>query len=106
CLGFTGASDTVSMVIRNIIRQLNTPDAMRGRMTSVNMVFFMGGPQLGEMEAGLVAQLKGAPFSVVSGGLACLIATAVIAWRTPALRRYTTESHLIATTGAEGAATG
>src|SRR5262245_13378362 len=90
-LGLTGAADTVSMVIRNIIRQLNTPDAMRGRMTSVNMVFFMGGPQLGEMEAGLVAQLAGAPFSVVSGGVGCLIATAVIAWRTPALRRYTSE---------------
>lgn len=56
CLALTGATDTVSMVIRNIIRQLNTPDAIRGRMTSVNMIFFMGGPQLGELEAGLVAQ--------------------------------------------------
>jgi MFS family permease len=99
CLGLTGASDTVSMVIRNIIRQLNTPDAMRGRMTSVNMVFFMGGPQLGEMEAGLVAQLKGAPFSVVSGGLGCLVATAVIAWVTPQLRKYTSAEHVIAAPG-------
>src|SRR5207248_1604653 len=60
CLALTGVTDTVSMVIRNIIRQLHTPDAMRGRMTSVNMIFFMGGPQLGEMEAGLVASLWGA----------------------------------------------
>ena len=52
CLALTGAADTVSMVIRNIIRQTHTPDTMRGRMTSVNMVFFMGGPQLGELEAG------------------------------------------------------
>jgi MFS family permease len=92
CLALTGATDTVSMVIRNVIRQLATPDAMRGRMTGVNMIFFMGGPQLGELEAGLVAQAWGAPFSVVSGGLACLIATGWIAWRTPALRRYRREA--------------
>ena len=88
CLALTGAADTVSMVIRNVIRQLQTPDAMRGRMTSVNMIFFMGGPQLGEMEAGLVAQLAGAPISVVTGGLGCIAATAWLAWQTPALRRY------------------
>src|SRR5438034_599325 len=79
CLAATGATDTVSMVIRNIIRQLNTPDSMRGRMTSVNMIFFMGGPQLGELEAGAVAGALGAPFSVVSGGIACLLATAWVA---------------------------
>ena len=88
CLALTGATDTVSMVIRNIIRQLNTPDGMRGRMTSVNMVFFMGGPQLGEMEAGLVANLWGAPLSVVTGGLGCLLATGWVAARTPELRAY------------------
>ncbi len=87
CLALTGATDTVSMVIRNIIRQLHTPDAMRGRMTSVNMIFFMGGPQLGELEAGLVANAWGAPFSVVSGGLACILATAWVG-KTPALRAY------------------
>src|SRR5439155_11882256 len=43
CLALTGVTDTVSMVIRNVIRQMNTPDSMRGRMTSVNMIFFMGG---------------------------------------------------------------
>ena len=52
------------MVIRNIVRQLETPDRLRGRMTGVNMVFFMGGPQLGELEAGAVANWFGAPFSV------------------------------------------
>ena len=55
CLAATGASDTVSTIFRNLIRQLETPDHLRGRMTGVNMVFFMGGPQLGELEAGLVA---------------------------------------------------
>jgi len=88
CLGITGATDTVSMVIRNIIRQLETPDELRGRMTGVNMVFFMGGPQLGELEAGMVAQWLGATVSVVSGGIGCLLATAWVAAATPALRRY------------------
>ncbi|PYV09090.1 MAG: hypothetical protein DMG07_24020, partial [Acidobacteria bacterium] len=55
CLALTGATDTVSMVLRNVIRQLETPDRLRGRMIGVNMVFFMGGPQLGELEAGVVA---------------------------------------------------
>jgi MFS family permease len=91
CLALTGVTDTVSMVIRNVIRQLHTPDAMRGRMTSVNMIFFMGGPQLGEMEAGLVASLFGAPLSVVTGGIGCVLATAWVAWRTPALRTYRRE---------------
>ncbi len=58
-----GAADTVSTIIRNTIRQLSTPDYIRGRMTSVNQIFFQGGPQLGEVEAGLVAQLFGAPFA-------------------------------------------
>jgi len=88
CLALTGATDTISMVIRNIIRQLETPDRLRGRMTGVNMVFFMGGPQLGELEAGLVANWFGAPFSVITGGLGCLVATAWVAASTPALRRY------------------
>src|SRR4030095_8970756 len=88
CLAVTGAADAVSTVLRSIIRQLMTPDRLRGRVTSVNMIFFMGGPQLGELEAGLVANWRGAPFSVVSGGIGCLLATAWIAATTPALRRY------------------
>jgi MFS family permease len=88
CLAMTGATDTVSMIIRNIVRQLETPDRLRGRMTGVNMVFFLGGPQLGELEAGLVANWFGAPFSVISGGVGCLLATSWVAASTPALRRY------------------
>jgi MFS family permease len=87
CLAASGLADAVSMVIRNLIRQLETPDALRGRMTGVNMVFFMGGPQLGELEAGLVANWRGAPFSVISGGLGCLVATAAIVAATPAFRK-------------------
>ncbi len=88
CLAASGASDAVSMVIRNLIRQLDTPDNMRGRMTGVNMVFFMGGPQLGELEAGAVANWLGAPFSVISGGIGCLIATGAVVLLTPPLWHY------------------
>ncbi len=88
CLAVSGAADTVSTIIRNVIRQLETPDRLRGRMTGVNMMFFMGGPQLGELEAGAVANWLGAPFSVVSGGLGCLAATAWVAVGTPMLRSY------------------
>ena len=92
CLALTGATDTVSMVIRNIVRQLETPDRLRGRMTGVNMVFFNGGPQLGELEAGAVANWFGAPISVVTGGIGCLLATGWISATTPALRHYTRDS--------------
>jgi MFS family permease len=88
CLAVTGAADTVSMIFRNLIRQLETPDYMRGRMIGVNMVFFMGGPQLGELEAGLVANWLGPVFSVVSGGVGCLLTTGWTAARTPELRHY------------------
>jgi len=57
-------------------------------MVGINMIFFMGGPQLGELEAGLVANWAGAPWSVVTGGLGCLVATAVIVGITPQLRAY------------------
>jgi MFS family permease len=88
CLALVGATDTVSTIIRNLVRQLETPDRLRGRMTGVNMVFFMGGPQLGEFEAGSVANWLGATFSVVSGGIGCLLATGWVAATTPTLRNY------------------
>ena len=92
CLALTGVADTISMVFRNIIRQLETPDRLRGRMIGVNMVFFIGGPQLGEMEAGAVANWWGAPFAVITGGLGCLIAVAWVAITTPQLRHYRTHA--------------
>ncbi len=87
-----GASDTVSTVIRQTIRQIMTPDRLRGRMTGINQIFFMGGPQLGELEAGVVAAVFGVPFAIVSGGIATVVMTGVIAWRYPRLRRYTNET--------------
>jgi len=83
-----GASDTVSMVVRQTIRQLTTPDEMRGRMTAVGMLFFAGGPQLGEIEAGVAARVMGGPLSVAVGGLACVLMVGVLSVITPRLRTY------------------
>jgi MFS family permease len=92
-LAGTGLADLVSTVIRQTLRQLLTPDELRGRMTSINMIFFMGGPQLGELEAGLVASLfatasVGITVSVVSGGLATIAAAAFVAAATRVVRTY------------------
>ena len=84
----TGVGDTVSMVIRGTLRQMVTPDHLRGRATSVASIFFMGGPQLGELEAGIVAAVFGVPFAIISGGLAVVGLTAWVAWRFPRLRNY------------------
>jgi MFS family permease len=83
-----GAADAVSTIIRNTIRQLQTPDQIRGRMTSINQIFFQGGPQLGEVEAGVVAQLFGVPFAIISGGIGCVVGTLLIILKWPQLRFY------------------
>jgi MFS family permease len=88
CLACSGAADAISMIVRNLVRQLETPDAIRGRMTGVNMMFFQGGPQLGELEAGAAAQWLGPRASVVLGGVGCVAATAIVAAITPELRHY------------------
>ncbi len=87
-LALTGAADTVSTVLRQTIRQLATPNHLRGRMTSINMMFFMGGPQLGELEAGIVASLIGGPLSVVTGGIGSLVCACIAAWRSKSLMEY------------------
>ena len=91
-----GGSDSVSTIIRNTIRQLQTPDYIRGRMTSINQLFFMGGPQLGEVEAGLVAQFFGVPFAVISGGLGCIIGVLLIARRWPQLAAFNGDEPILA----------
>ena len=92
----TGAADAVSTIIRNTIRQLQTPDYIRGRMTSVNQIFFQGGPQLGEIEAGVVAQFFGAPFAVISGGIGCIVGTLLIIWKWPHLMKYNGDEYIVA----------
>jgi hypothetical protein len=84
-------ADQVSMVMRHTTIQLNTPDALRGRVTAVSSVFISASNELGAVESGLVAAVTGAVFAVVSGGIVCLVVVGLIAWRVPALRRYRIE---------------
>lgn len=95
-----GAGDAISTVLRNTIRQLQTPDEMRGRMVSINQIFFAGGPQLGEVEAGIVASTLGTPFAIISGGIGCVIAVLFTAFRFPVLRNYNGDEEVLA--GAKG----
>ena len=83
-----GAGDAVSTVLRNTIRQLQTPDELRGRMISINQIFFSGGPQLGEVEAGIVASVVNTPFAIISGGIGCVIAVIYVVFHFPTLRNY------------------
>jgi len=95
-LVFVGGSDAVSTILRNTIRQIQTPDQIRGRMVSINQIFFMGGPQLGEIEAGLVAQAFGVGAAVVSGGIGCILAVGLTGWRWPQLWRYNGDEPVLA----------
>ena len=83
-----GAADSVSTIIRNTIRQLNTPDHIRGRMVSINQIFFQGGPQLGEVEAGIVGKFFGVPAAIISGGIGVILAVWWIAKKWPQLNHY------------------
>ncbi len=85
----TGVADTVSYVIRTTIRQLLTPDDIRGRMAGAHMILGAGGPELGELEAGLIAALYGVPIAIVTGGVATVLLTLWIMWARPDVRAYT-----------------
>jgi MFS family permease len=86
-LAGAGAADMISSILRNQMLQLTTPDELRGRISSVNAMFVIGGPMLGQFESGVVAGLLTPELSVVTGGLACIVATLVIAARVPSLLR-------------------
>lgn len=86
-LAGAGAADMVSMILRGIIAQFITPDEFRGRISAVNGMFVIGGPMLGQFESGMVGGLFTPMFSVVSGGLACVLATLVILALVPSLVR-------------------
>jgi MFS family permease len=85
-----GMADQVSVVLRSTAIQLSTPDALRGRVSSVNMIFIGASNQLGAAESGFVAALTSATFAVVSGGVGCLLVVAWIARKIPELRYYRT----------------
>jgi MFS family permease len=84
-LAGSGAADMISMILRGLVIQLTTPDEFRGRMSAVNGMFVVGGPMLGQFESGVVAGIVSPQFSVVSGGLACILATLAIAACVPGL---------------------
>lgn len=87
-LVFSGMADQVSMVSRSIILQLSTPDALRGRVNAVNMIFIGASNELGAAESGYLASLTSATFSVVFGGAACLAVLFGVTFTIPALRSY------------------
>jgi len=89
-----GAFDGLSTIIRNTVRQLQTPDAMRGRMMSITQIFFKGGPQLGEMESGLVAQAFGVPLAIISGGVGCVLAAGIVIKKYPQLWAFSGDETL------------
>ena len=82
-LAIAGAADVVSAVFRNTILQLAVPDRLRGRLSSIHIAVVSGGPRLGDFEAGAVASATTPQFSVVSGGLACILGTMLIARKMP-----------------------
>jgi MFS family permease len=86
-LAGAGAADMVSMILRGLVVQLTTPDEFRGRISAVNAMFVIGGPMLGQFESGLVAGIFTPEVSVVSGGLACILATLAIVTLVPGLLR-------------------
>lgn len=90
-LAIAGAADVVSAVFRGTMLLVETPDALRGRVSALNLMVVTGGPRLGDVEAGLVAGALGAPASIVIGGLGCLIGTGLVAARFRSMRDYRAE---------------
>jgi len=83
-----GMADYLSVVMRGTAIQLSTPDALRGRVSAVNLIFVGASNQLGAAESGFLAAATSPTFSVVSGGVGALLVAILVAWRNPALRRY------------------
>jgi MFS family permease len=96
-LAVAGAADSVSAVCRSVINQTVTPDALRGRMSSVFSLVVTSGPRLGDVEAGAVASLTSPRFSVLSGGVACIVCAAIVVAAFPALARYDKDEAIAAT---------
>jgi MFS family permease len=86
-LFLVGASDMVSVVVRGVLIQLDTPDEMRGRVNAVDMIFIGASNELGEFESGLAAQWFGAVPAVVLGGVGTILVVLLWAWMFPELRR-------------------
>jgi predicted MFS family arabinose efflux permease len=87
-LALAGAADVVSAVFRTTILQLAVPDRLRGRLSSIQIAVVAGGPRLGDFEAGAVAAATSTQFSVVSGGVLCVLGALFIARKIPEYESY------------------
>jgi MFS family permease len=86
-LAVGGAFDMVSVVIRSLMLQMRTPEALLGRVSGVNQIFIGSSNEIGAFESGVTARWWGAVTSVVVGGMATIVVVATVAWRVPSLRR-------------------
>jgi len=90
CLALLGASDMLSVYVRQSLIQIHTPDAMRGRVGAVSTLFISASNELGEAESGFLAALVGPVVAVVGGGIGAIMVVGIWAWRFPQLRLATT----------------
>jgi MFS family permease len=86
-LALAGWADVISAIFRTTILQMAAPDRLRGRLFGIHILVVTGGPRLGDVEAGVVARLFSPTFSVVSGGIACVVGAGLVALAYPELRR-------------------
>jgi MFS family permease len=89
CLAVAGAADTLAVISRSTVVQLNTPNEMLGRVAAAEQIAGQAGPELGNLRAGLTAAATSGQVALVSGGMLCLAALAVIVVKTPQLRAFT-----------------
>jgi hypothetical protein len=87
-LALAGAADDISAVFRSTIMLTATPEEMRGRLTGIEFAQVASAPTLGNVEAGLVASLTSLRFSIVSGGILCVVGSVLVSLAFPALIRY------------------
>ncbi|HEV3449589.1 MAG TPA: MFS transporter [Acidimicrobiia bacterium] len=92
CLAVAGGADIVSAVFRGTVLQVNAPDDLRGRLSGVHTLVVIGGPRIGDVEAGLVASAFTPTVSVVSGGVACIVGVGLLAAAVPQFARYRTDA--------------
>jgi MFS family permease len=96
-LAVSGAADSVSVSQRHTLRNLLTPDRLRGRVAAAHSTFAAGGPQLGDVRAGILASLIGAPAAVALGGLAAALTALIVARLVPGIARFRWETDLAST---------
>lgn len=96
-LAVAGGADSFSAVCRTTIMQRIAPDELRGRLTSLYFMVVVGGPNLGDVETGVVANAFGAEVAIVTGGALCLVGLGAAAFAFPSVWRYRTDSDIVPT---------